>query len=869
MGGGRGDGRVATLDAVGKRADRRWIALAIAALAVVAAALYLLLLRDRTPPLVERDPARRVERASRPPALPATEPAPDAPSLDYYVEPGVPARRVAGIVRRADGTPVAGARVELRSEWHELRGVNGPRTTTDDAGRFDFGEQPPTLLTVVASSPGDRPAIAYVDLTDPTEVPAPDAIELVLRACRFREYGRVRDAVGEPVAGARVMLVRKGHRAEWFVTLMDARTDRAGRFEMCTFDRSWVEIHADGYGRVKLAREMPRGGWDVVLTRGGAIAGLVVDWQSQPVAGARVLLLNKSLGARASYGRTVASGADGRFSFADVEPSVYEVTAEHPLHGWNPDSPSVTVEPGGAVTGVRIALRRCRAIAGIVLLDDDPVVGAVVRPAGVVTQTDGSFVGGCASVEAFDVEVEGFDVVAAHVPAGTEPLDDLVVRVRRRGGATGTVTADGRPVAGALVIARHVGDGDFTSILAEKFVAHTGASGAFRLTSLPPGAWELLAWSADRRRTAEPLQISVEGRSVREGIVLPLSRAAIVRGTLSDRDGVPIPGVEIHLFDRVRPPPSSAMWAGIDTTTDTGGAFDLHAVPTGAYRVCLGWCFANQPSDPKLAPVGGGAWPDVVVPRDDAVVELHLVTEARTTGTITGAVRYTDGAPVPFGRVRAWPNGGSATADASGAFEIADVPDGAYTVEAEDDRGARGEVSDVATGASGVEILLARPGAVRGTVENGDASCVVTLNGGAGQPYTERVAANPLAFEFDRLVPATYLVVARCGELQGSVAVTVTAGEAAMVTVRVGESAAVRVRVKEPDGGMGVSAGCMGAGVDAPIEDGVARLSPVPPGSVEVTCMSLRSGAALVGKAVVDVPTGGEVDVEVVLEPIE
>jgi hypothetical protein len=120
----------------------------------------------------------------------------DAPG--WMSQPNAPRRRIAGIVT-VDGSPAKDALVRLTSELSRsgIAPVIEQRTGGD--GRFDFGPQVARVFDVGASAPGTLAVVDHVDLRDPTDRPAPDALELRLGPCRAALYGTVTDAAGTPI----------------------------------------------------------------------------------------------------------------------------------------------------------------------------------------------------------------------------------------------------------------------------------------------------------------------------------------------------------------------------------------------------------------------------------------------------------------------------------------------------------------------------------------------------------------------------------------------------------------------------------------------------------------------------------------------
>jgi hypothetical protein len=144
-----------------------------------------------------------------------------AARADLSLEPGRP---LAGTVRDADRRPLQGARLELTpgKGWQPPAGT--PRTFTafsDGTGAFRFTTLPEGTWTLRARLAGHPsvtlPSLASGSLRVEVAFPRPMAIA-----------GRVTDADGEPVAGARVRARAEDPGAEGG----KARTDADGRFRL-------------------------------------------------------------------------------------------------------------------------------------------------------------------------------------------------------------------------------------------------------------------------------------------------------------------------------------------------------------------------------------------------------------------------------------------------------------------------------------------------------------------------------------------------------------------------------------------------------------------------------------------------------------
>jgi protocatechuate 3,4-dioxygenase beta subunit len=257
-------------------------------------------------------------------------------------------------VVRADGTPAAGAEVELPFTDH----VRGVKQTVGEDG----------ILTVKnlhrddSISPRIRAgkAVHVPRLYRLAEADKPVTIELS-EATAAAVRGRVADAAGAPVPRAKMQLWHVvagfGRDASTWSSSVSATatTDKDGRYEfpgLWPGDQYEVKVTAEGFddagsgwqktepGKV---REVP-----LTLTRANlAVAGVVVDTAGGPVAGAVV---------HSADGLTVLrtrSADDGSFSLTGFYDAAGFVCADKP--GFRPAA--VPVHPGERKP-VRVVLRR-------------------------------------------------------------------------------------------------------------------------------------------------------------------------------------------------------------------------------------------------------------------------------------------------------------------------------------------------------------------------------------------------------------------------------------------------------------------------------------------------------------------------------
>jgi hypothetical protein len=191
---------------------------------------------------------------------------------------------------------------------------------------------------------------------------------------------RVIDEEGTAVAGASVEVRHDDEGAPTCSTT----TDGLGRATIGGTRKGRLVVGARGFMPAKLKAPPPGRIAEVVLRRGYAIGGVVVDAAGVGIAGASLVLDEPALPAR-----TGVSGSDGAFVFEDVVDEEMGLRAS--AEGYVSEG-SAAVAPGDM--DLRIVLYRPRALAGIVVFPDgSPVAGARVGWgwADVLTGADGEF----------------------------------------------------------------------------------------------------------------------------------------------------------------------------------------------------------------------------------------------------------------------------------------------------------------------------------------------------------------------------------------------------------------------------------------------------------------------------------------------
>ena len=698
----------------------------------------------------------------------------DARLPAWFAGAGAPERRIAGTVI-FDGRPFAGAAVTLHAIVARTA-VGAPVAQTSDAdGRFDFGAQPAGWFDVVASAPGKLAAVAHVVLADPAAKPPPDQLVLRLSACETWVAGTVRDPAGGPIARAQIR--RDG------VAGTDA--DDQGRYELCVPPGPLaLEYSADGYGAVVLAVTAElRTRRDVVLVPEAIVQGVVLDEAARPVAGAFVAVNPTEWGPERPATRNALADADGRFRIARLVPGRARL--------WGYPAGLVT-EPGGQEvladvgTSIDVVLRLVArpTVRGRVLRAGVPVEGAEVvairksppaRSWSAYSQADGTFV--LTHVPPGDLAIAAapYRVTAPQeIRVARAPVTGVVVEVEAMAAIRGRVTHRGVPVEGAQVCCVARPNGDRVT---------SGADGAYAFEGVEPGTYQLMASSDRVGAFVEPVAVTVEAAEERR-LDLEMPHAAVITGTVVDERGAPLPGLRVRFLQ----PSGDLCFA----TSDEGGRYRCTSMTGGAvYRASV---FANVASTTPLPTPRGSPYPAIELRDGASTIDGVTIAVLHRKSTIRGRVVDTSGEPVLDARVRAntlehfasWLQLPSAITDGDGAFEIDELANDTYAVQARTSDGATGTALGVPAGGAPITITLARPGAIAGTLVGFPAPPVIyAVPVATGSSHTGGTVTGG-TYRISGLKPGRYLVNAQ----------TTFEGDARDVEVRAGETATLDLAAK-------------------------------------------------------------------------
>ncbi|MEZ6019903.1 MAG: carboxypeptidase-like regulatory domain-containing protein [Planctomycetota bacterium] len=440
----------------------------------------------------------------------------------------------------------------------------------------------------------------------------------------------------------------------------------------------------------------------IQLVPGRGVAGLVVDAEGRPLAGARVYAHNTGwVAATRRELRKAETDAQGRFQLQGLPTTAlaFKAFADGYL-----SSESKEVPAGEDAREVRIELRAGASIHGRLVYDDgSPAAGfellAQPDPANLAGMDGLTFMhhtssrGQTTSDDDGHFELRGMAPIPYRVQAsgtrdgdtyvagrsGMRPGSEAVELVLGRQTAlTGRVLdADGNPVPSYTLLYRRAMQGPFVTIYDGKELLRVQdqPEGRFQLPALPPGEWSLeVDSSAGLLHPA--LVVTLPRAADAEELVLTLTAPCRVQGLVLGPDGQPFPGARINRHSeglQIRERLSENEFTA-QATTDEEGKFELSplaAEALGLYASAPDYCRSETAT---VTPAQGAQAPKIVL-------------QLRQGGTLTGEILNEDGSTgsgrlVVVSNAKDPGNNLTATSDGKGEFRFEHVVPGSYQVNA-------------------------------------------------------------------------------------------------------------------------------------------------------------------------------------------
>lgn len=483
----------------------------------------------------------------------------DSPTEGFEISLFTP-RTITGVVL-ADDKPVSGVKVKLSGNHRESETVSG------GDGTFRFTELRPGSHDLSASKGTLR---ADTEVKVPKRGNPDQATLILVESARFA--GTVRSAEG-PIAKATVTVRSMGQEDE-------TRTDEDGQFELKTFAGKGANVtasaqgFADGRQNVDLISGKDTR-VDFELTPEARLAGVVVDGEGQPVAGARLNAMPE--GSTEYEGSGYALSHDGgTFDIKGITARTYEVKVTHPAHA------TLVTRLVAPALNVRLRLDDGLALEGTVV--DEAGKPAIARITAMERNDFDESHGATSSAEGhFRITglIAGPHAVHAENKEGstdkevTLPTRDAIRLVLERFGAISGIVVDAsqKPVADAEVVAfaKETRGGSATS----------DPKGAFTFSDLKRGAsYTLLVIGPEGARDSEP----VKAASGQSGVTLVVKPSAKIRGRVIGDGRKPL----IDAFVNGHPVDSAGRFElrlGKGPTMDVRATADGYAGVTKEVRV--------------------------------------------------------------------------------------------------------------------------------------------------------------------------------------------------------------------------------------------------------------------------------------------
>lgn len=581
---------------------------------------------------------------------------------------------------------------------------------------------------------------------------------------------KVQDEAAQPVRGARIRVDAgdEPEASDWIAT-----SDEAGAAIVQGLPLGWgaliaeAEGFAPGRGQTMIGEpnpdpKVPSTELTIVMRKGVAVSGRVVDEAGKPISNVRVRPELSRAWSDPNALQAVVSDAQGAFTFAALPAGNYVFSAKDGEHGHGTSAATevaaqpvqgvtITLPPGGELAGAVVDKQGAEvpfAVVRVTVRADDPEreFEAYRHARQVASDAHGRFAIKGLMRTKLQLRAEGERAASPITDVSLEETlrrDDVRLVLELDGLISGTVVDEaGEPVAEVQVSAfvDVAGGASRESYALSRNPSTTSdGSGGFTLTGLTSSAYRIWAGQGGNSFDAEVPSFKVGERNAR----IVLSKPGRIVGKVIGSDGKP---------------PATAT---IDTTgqvpvTTRDGAFIVNEVMPGSYDV--------QVRSPEHTMSTREAV-KVVAGKDTDLGTITLASGRRITGRVLDAQKR----PVAGARVRAsehlfnleeddasgfinYGNSGmqgpsTTTTDAKGAFELRGLPASNLQVAAFNASG-RSEVVNLPEGEADpapVTLRLRGLGSVAGTVTVGGKPAngfvvVLSAKDGAGVPSFGKTA---------------------------------------------------------------------------------------------------------------------------------